>query len=42
VEWSLLLQNLLDGGHGEFGNVRTRTEVGRAVFLQLVLRHEAL
>lgn len=42
VEWSLLLQNALDRGHGEFGNVRTRTEVGRAAYLQLVLRHEAL
>ena len=41
VEWSLALHNLLDGGHGEFGPVTTRTEVGRSVFLQLVLRHEA-
>jgi iron complex outermembrane receptor protein len=41
MEWSLSLQNLLDAGHGEFGSVLTRTEVGRSIYLQLVLRHEA-
>jgi iron complex outermembrane receptor protein len=41
VEWSLGLRNLLDPGHGEFGPAATRTEIGRSVFLQLVLRHEA-
>ncbi|WP_198320863.1 TonB-dependent receptor plug domain-containing protein [Azohydromonas aeria] len=38
VEVSLSLQNVLDGGHGEFGPVATRTEIGRAAFVRLVLR----
>ncbi|WP_310734505.1 TonB-dependent receptor plug domain-containing protein [Azohydromonas caseinilytica] len=42
LEWSLAVQNALGGGHGEFGQLRTRSEIGRSVFLQLVLQHDAL
>jgi iron complex outermembrane recepter protein len=31
-------QNLLDPGHGEFTDVATRTEIGRAVFVELTAR----
>ena len=38
VEIALTAHNLLGGGHGEFGPVETRTEVGRSIGLQLRLR----
>ncbi|MEO6279014.1 TonB-dependent receptor [Roseateles sp.] len=38
VEIALTAQNLLDGGHGEFGPVETRTEIGRSIGLQLRMR----
>jgi iron complex outermembrane recepter protein len=38
VEIALTANNLLDGGHGEFSPVETRTEVGRSVGLQLRMR----
>jgi iron complex outermembrane recepter protein len=38
VDLSLLGQNLLDSGHGEFTDVATRTDFKRAVFLKLLCR----
>jgi len=38
VEIALTAHNLLDGGHGEFDSVETRTENGRSVGLQLRMR----
>jgi iron complex outermembrane recepter protein len=38
VDLSIAGQNLLDGGHGEFTNVATRTDFKRAVFLKLQCR----
>jgi iron complex outermembrane recepter protein len=38
LDLSLLGQNLLGGGHGEFTDVATRTDFKRAVFLKLVCR----
>lgn len=36
IELSVTGQNLLGNGHGEFTDVSTRTEIGRAVFVDLV------
>lgn len=38
VELSLLVQNLFDSGHPEFGAAETRSEVERSVFLKLLWR----
>ena len=38
MEVSLILQNLLDGGHAEFGTTGTRSEIERAVLLKMVYR----
>ena len=38
AEIALTAHNVLNGGHGEFGPVATRTEVGRNVMLQLRMR----
>jgi iron complex outermembrane receptor protein len=38
IDLSIVGQNLLDSGHGEFTNVATRTDFKRAVFLKLECR----
>jgi iron complex outermembrane recepter protein len=38
VEVALAAQNLLDPGHGEFTDVATRSELGRAVSIELTAR----
>jgi iron complex outermembrane recepter protein len=38
VELALTGQNLLDPGHGEFTDLATRTEIGRALFVELTAR----
>jgi iron complex outermembrane receptor protein len=38
LELSLTAQNLLDSGHGEFNDVATRAELGRAVLVKLAAR----
>lgn len=38
LELSITGQNLLDGGHGEFGDPATRTEVGRNIFFKVIGR----
>ena len=38
VDLSIVGQNLLDSGHGEFTEVTTRTDFKRAVFLKLQCR----
>ena len=38
AEIALVAQNLLGRGHGEFGPVQTRTEVGRSILVQLRLQ----
>jgi iron complex outermembrane receptor protein len=38
LEWSIAGQNLFGSGHGEFTDRTTRTQFGRAVFVELVSR----
>jgi iron complex outermembrane receptor protein len=38
IEFSVTGQNLLGNGHGEFADVATRTEIGRAIFVKVVSR----
>jgi iron complex outermembrane receptor protein len=38
LDLSIIGQNLLDSGHGEFTDVATRTDFKRAVFLKLLCR----
>lgn len=38
LELSVTGQNLFDGGHGEFTDVATRTEIGRSVFFKILSR----
>ncbi|MGH9423348.1 MAG: TonB-dependent receptor plug domain-containing protein, partial [Thermoanaerobaculia bacterium] len=38
TEISITGRNLFDGGHGEFADIATRTQIGRSVFLSYVSR----
>jgi iron complex outermembrane receptor protein len=38
LELSVTAMNILGGGHGEFTDVSTRTEIGRAIFIKFVRR----
>jgi iron complex outermembrane receptor protein len=39
IDLSIAGQNLLGGGHGEFTDIATRTDIKRAVFVKLDYRH---
>jgi iron complex outermembrane receptor protein len=41
VELAVIGRNLLDGGHGEFTAVSTRSEFGREVLLRIVARFDS-